>query len=112
MADGAPTVTLSVRAEHDAQLVDHRQIRRVGDDDDERPAVAAVRHEPVAKHQVRRDRPEQLLVDAELVHVDELEAIAFRELLGLRDLLGVVLRGLDEAFRFECGHSLSAFPSW
>jgi hypothetical protein len=63
IADGAPTVTLSGRREQRRQLVDHRQVGRVGDDDDERLALAAVRHEAVAQHQVGRDRPEQLVVD-------------------------------------------------
>jgi hypothetical protein len=63
-----------------------------------------VRHETVAQHEVRGNRPEQLLVDAELVHVDELEAIALRQLPGARHLLGVVLLGVNETFRVECGH--------
>ena len=55
-------------------------------------AFAPVRHEPVAQHQVGRDRPEQLLIDPELVHVDEFEPIALRQLARPRDFLGVVLR--------------------
>ncbi len=43
IADRAPTVTLIGVAEQHRQLVDHRQVGRVGDDDDERLAVAAVR---------------------------------------------------------------------
>ena len=33
-------------------------------------------HEPVAQHQVGRNRPEQLVIDAELAEVDELEPVA------------------------------------
>ena len=43
---------------------------------DERLAVAPVRHEAVAQHQVGRNRSEQLLIDPERVHVDELEPVA------------------------------------
>ena len=42
--------------------------------------VAPVRHEAVAQHQVGRNRPEQLLVDPELVHVDEFQPVALRQL--------------------------------
>ena len=80
IAEGAPTVHLDRRAEDDAQLVDHRQVGRIGDDDDERLAVAAVRHEAVAQHQVGGNGAEQLLVDPELVHVDELEPVALGQL--------------------------------
>ena len=41
--------------------------------------IAAVRHEAVAQHQVGRNRSEQLLVDAERVHVHELEPVPLRE---------------------------------
>jgi len=55
-----------------------------------------VRDEPVTEHQVGRDRPEQLLVDPEFVHVDELDVIALRELPRAGDFLGVILRGGNE----------------
>ena len=87
IADGAPTVTLIGVLEHDAELVDHRQVGRIGDDDDERLALAAMRDEPVAQHQVGRDRSEQLLVDPEFVHVHELDVVALRELPRARRLL-------------------------
>ena len=74
------------RAEQHRQLVDHRQVGRVGDDDDQRPAVAAERHEAVAQHQVGGDAPEQLLVDPEQPHVEELEPVAFGEPAGVRFL--------------------------
>ena len=88
------------RADHDAhvgaedhrQLVDHRQVRRIRHDDDERLAVAAVRHEAVAQHQVRRNRSEQLLIDPELVHVEELEPIALGQP-PRRRLFGAALLG-------------------
>ena len=56
----------------------------------ERLAVAAVRHEAVAQHQVGRNRPEQILVDPERVHVDELEAVALGEAARLRELLAAL----------------------
>ncbi len=87
IADGAPTVTLSGAPSTTLELVDHREVGRIRHDDDQRLAFAPVRHEAVAQHQVRRNRPEQFLVDAELVHVDEFETIALRQLLGVRDLL-------------------------
>jgi len=80
--------------EQDAELVDHRQVARVGDDDLERLADAAVRHEVVAEHQVRWNRPEQLLVDPERLHVDELEAVALGET-ARQFHLGPVLVGGD-----------------
>ena len=67
---------LDGRREQHAELVDHRQIGGIRDDDLERFADAAVRHEAVAQHQVGRNRPEQLLVDVERVHVHELEPVA------------------------------------
>ena len=45
-------------------------------DDDQRLPFAPVRHEAVAQHQIRGDRAEQLVVDAELREVDELEPVA------------------------------------
>ena len=46
---------------------------------------AAVRHEAVAQHQVGGNRAEQLVVDAELRQVDELEPIALGQPPRLRD---------------------------
>ena len=76
MADGVPTVTLIGVAEQHRQLVDHRQVGRIRDDDDERVALAAVRHEAVAQHQVGGNRAEQIVVDAELREIDEREPVA------------------------------------
>jgi hypothetical protein len=73
------------------------------DDDRERAAVPPVGHELVPQHQIGRDGPEQLLIDAEGLHVHELDAVALSEpprviqlgdpivLAGLRPL-GVKLR--------------------
>ncbi|HEV8237629.1 MAG TPA: hypothetical protein VGP84_23625 [Gemmatimonadaceae bacterium] len=70
---------LDGRREQHGELVDHRQIGRIRDDDLERLAVPAVRHEPVPQHKVRGNGAEQLLVDPERVHVDELEPVALGE---------------------------------
>ena len=75
------------RAEQHRQLVDHRQVGRIRDDDHQGPAVAAERHEAVAQHQVGGDGPEQLLVDAEESHVEELEPVALGEPAGVRFLV-------------------------
>ena len=80
------------RAEQHRQLVDHRQIGRVGDDDDQHPAVAPVRHEAVAQHQVGGDAAEQFLIDPEQPHVEELEPVAVGQAAGVR-LLGAA--GVD-----------------
>ena len=80
------------RAENHRQLVDHRQVGRIRHDDHQRLAVAAVRHEAVAQHQVRGNRSEQLLIDPELVHVEELEAIALGQP-ARRRFLGAPLLG-------------------
>ena len=94
IAERAPTITRTWRAEDHRQLVDHRQVGRIRDDDDQRLAVAAVRHEAVAQHQVRRNRPEQLLIDPELVHVEELEPIALGQP-ARRRFFGAALLGGD-----------------
>ena len=85
-----PTVTLIGVASSTAELVDHRQIGRVRHDDDERVAFAVVRHEAVAQHQVGRNRAEQLVVDAELRQIDELEPVALGQVPGVRDLGGLL----------------------
>ena len=76
IAEREPTITLTGVPSRTLQLVDHRQVGRVRDDDDDRLAFAAARHEAVAEHQVGGNRPEQLLVDPELVHVQEIEPVA------------------------------------
>ena len=79
--DGAPRPDhhLDRRGQHDGELVDRREIGGIGHDDDQRVPVAAVRHEAVAQHQVRRNRPEERLVDPELRHVHEREPVALGE---------------------------------
>ncbi len=63
------------RRQQHLQLVDHREVARVRHHDDQRPAVAAIRDEAVPQHEVGRDRPEQLVVDAEVIEVGVLEAV-------------------------------------
>ena len=70
---------LDRRGEQHAELVDHREVGRVGHDDHEVLAVAPVRHEAVPQHQVRGDGTKQILIDPERLHVDELEAVSFGE---------------------------------
>ena len=92
MADGAPTVTLTGVFSCSADLVDQRQVARIGDDDDERVALAARRHEAVAQHQLGGDRPEQLAVDMELRHVDVVQPVALGQPPRLRDFGGALRR--------------------
>jgi hypothetical protein len=57
---------------------------------------AAMRHEPVAEHQLRGDRAEQIVVDMEVDHVDEREPVALGQAPRLRNLRGDLRRiGLD-----------------
>ena len=81
-------------AEDHAELVDHRQVGGIRDDNHQRAAVAAVRHEAVTQHQVRGNRSEQFLINPEVVHVQEIEPIAFRQAAG-RGLFGAALFGRD-----------------
>ena len=88
------------RAEQLRQLVEHRQVGRVRDHDDERLALALVRHERVPQHQIRGNRPEQLLIDREVIHVDEFEPIPLGQ--ALRGLvLGAALFGGDGSLGFR-----------
>ena len=64
------------RSELHGHLVDHREIGRIRDDDDQRLTVASVRDEPVAQHEVGGNRPEELVIDAELAEIDEFEPVA------------------------------------
>ena len=54
---------LDVRGQEDRQLVDHRQVGRIGHDDHERVPLPVRRHEPVSQHEVGRDRPEEIVVE-------------------------------------------------
>ena len=69
------------RAEQVRQLVQKRQIGRVGHDDDERLPLTLVGDERIPQHQIRGNRAEQLLIDRELLHVDELEPVSLGEAL-------------------------------
>ncbi|MEZ5285478.1 MAG: hypothetical protein R2712_11880 [Vicinamibacterales bacterium] len=96
------------RPEQHAQLVDHRQVGRVRHHDDDGLALAAAGDEPVPQHEVGGDRPEELLVDPELRHVEELQPVALGQppgLLGLGGPRGDQRRGfgglLDERVRVE-----------
>ncbi len=60
-----PDGHLDRRREQERQLVDHRQVRGVGHDDHEIGPFTAIRNEPVSQHQVRGNRAEQVVVDAE-----------------------------------------------
>src|SRR5204863_4954859 len=66
-SDGALPIYRRARAHGDfdggaeqlRQLVDHRNISRIRDDNDERLTLPLERHEAVSKHQVRRDGAER-----------------------------------------------------
>jgi hypothetical protein len=58
-------------AEQHAQLVDHRNVSGIADDDDQRVALASVGHEPVAQHQLCGDRAEEIVIDVEVREVQE-----------------------------------------
>ena len=64
------------RSELDGHLVDHREIGGIRDDDDQRLTVPSVRDEPVPQHEVGGNRPKELVIDAELAEIDELEPVA------------------------------------
>src|SRR5688572_11098447 len=67
-----------------------------------------MRYETVAQHEVRGNRSKQLLVDPEIVHVDELPAIARRKGPGAFDLGRPVFRGLyDQLIGIVSCHSAS-----
>ena len=87
IADRAPDHHAQRRGEQDLELVDHREVARVRDDDDQRAPVAPVRDEPVAQHQVGRNRPEQVVVDQEVLEVGVVEAVPLGQVPGLRLLL-------------------------
>ncbi len=86
MADGVADAHADRRAQLHAHLVDRLQVARIGDDDEQRVAVATVRHEAVPQHHIRRNAAEQRVVDVKLLEVDELELIAARQPAGLRFL--------------------------
>ena len=69
-------------AEQQLQLVDLEHVRRVGHDHRQAAVELRLGDEAVAQHQVERDAAEQVVVDPEVRHVDELEPVARGE--GLR----------------------------
>ena len=84
---------LDRRAELQRDLVDQRQVGRIGDDDDERAAFAPVRHEAVAQHQLGRDRRGTAALSIwNVVHVDEVQPVALGQPPRLRDLGGELRR--------------------
>ena len=95
IADGAPTVTLI--GIFSTTLTSSIIGRSVGSETTMTRALPsrAARHEAVAQHQVGGDRAEELLVDPELVHVDELEPVALGELARARHLVGGVVAGRE-----------------
>ncbi len=100
---GSADGDLDWRRQQDPQLVDHRQVGGVGDDDHEGVPFPVVRHEAVPEHQVGRNRPKQLVVDAELRQIDEVEPIALGKPLRLRDLRRVLSVGGFDAGHVEVG---------
>ena len=85
MADGVPTVTLiGVASSTPSSSIIGRS---VGSETTMTSDVsfAAVRHEAVAEHQVGGNRAEQLVVDAELRQVHELEPIPLGQPFRVRD---------------------------
>ncbi len=81
-----PDRHLERHGEENSELVEHREIRRVGDNDHEGLTIPAVRNESVPKRQVGRYRAEKVVVDVEPREVDEFQPVPFREAPGLRGL--------------------------
>ena len=61
---------------------------------DRRPSLLLQRHEVVAEHQVDRNLAEQLVLDVKVLQVDELAAIAPRQVLARARLRPAVATGL------------------
>ena len=77
-------------AQQQADLVDHHQLAGIGDGDGQASVFGLIqRHEVVAEHQVDRDLLEQIVVQLEVVQVDELAAIAPRDVLRLVQIVHV-----------------------
>jgi hypothetical protein len=66
-------------AEQARDLVEHHEAARVGDHDDETVFQLFDRHEVVAEHHLDRHGEEQVVLDAEVLEVDKLAAVAPRE---------------------------------
>src|SRR5688572_8692777 len=63
-----------------------------------------MRDEPVPQHQVRGNRPEKILIDPELLHVDEFEPIALGQHPCASELFGVLLRIRQQIGGCGCCH--------
>ena len=90
-------------SQDDAKLVDHREVGRIGHDDHERSAFPPMRNEAIPQHQVRGNRSEQLLIDPELTHLHEFQAIADRQGARACDLFGEVV-GVGQRIHFRSRH--------
>ena len=78
------------RREHHRQLVDHRQIGRIRNDDHQRLSFATIRYEPIPQHQLGRDGAEEVVVDAEVGQIEERQSIPVRQPPRLRDFGGLL----------------------
>ena len=85
------------------KLVDHRKVGRIGHNDHERPALSPMRNEAIPQHQICGNRSEQLLIDAELTHLHEFQAIADRQGARPCDLFGEVV-GVRQRIHFRSRH--------
>ena len=82
-------------AQQQADLVDHHQLAGIGDGYNQ-PAVVLLfqRHEVVAEHVVHFDLAKQLVLDVKVLQIDELAAIAPRQVFTVLDLV----TGRDAAY--------------
>ena len=70
-------------AEQAGDLVEHHELRGVGDGDDQRIRPLLDGHEVVAEHQLDGHGAQQVVLDAEVLQVDKLGAIARGEHFGV-----------------------------
>ena len=63
-------------AQQSGDLVQHHELRRIGDRDHQRIGPLLEGHEVVAEHQLYRDGAQQVVLNLEVLQVDELGAIA------------------------------------
>ena len=103
IADGVPTVTLiGVASSTPSSSIIGRSVGSETTMTSD-VAFAAIRHEAVAQHQVGGNRAEQLVVDAELRQIDELEPIPLGQPPGLRDFCRMLGVGRLDAGDVELG---------
>jgi hypothetical protein len=76
IAERHPDLDLDRLAEQQLELVDLDHVGGVGHHHRQAAVELPLGDEPVAQHQVERDAAEQVVVDPEVVHVDELEPVA------------------------------------